>query len=387
MNICIVSHNYPTTKQPYLQTFIRDQVRVLTETEGYRTRVLVPTPLLVPFSKRWSMSRVPLLDSEKAKRFRYFSIPKRMAPKITGENLAENLQKNLADSSEIIHVHWLYPNGIAIPILKKSGYQCILNLHGTDWHSTKNDPRFTSLIKDVLTSADVIVVSGIEIKNEILNRFPDLDVRVSFNYIDTDLFRLPDQAMKLKAQKRLNFDAGKLNIFTVANFRPEKGVDVFLDAIAKIHHPNICFHILGQQASGPYAKVISKKLRFLPKNIVKVHSPVPRHEIPSYYFAADAYLLPSRSEGFNVSLLEALSTGLPVIATKTGGAINVLDNDRGMIVDPDDPEALSDAIMDLARTHSLTRSQKSRDYVTNNFSLQHYSEFLVNLYSSFDSDY
>lgn len=380
MNICVVSHKYPSVDQPYLQTFIRDQVHVINQRVGYHPRVIVPTPVVVPFTKRWHSSKSALLDAQISSRFQYISIPRRLTPAITGRNLSKGLLKLLDKRSDIIHVHWLYPNGLAIPYLKKAGYPCVLNIHGTDWHSTKDDPRFSTLIDKSLNSADIIVVSGEKIKSEILQRFPHLDIRVSYNYIDLDLFPVPDDDLKSEARSKLNFDPQKIHLLTVANLRPEKGIDVLLEAISKTNLDKICFHIIGQFGEGVYESAIIEKLNSLPSGLVKIHKPVPRDLIPSYYFASDAYLLPSRSEGFNVSLLEALSTGLPIIATKTGGASKVLGDGRGRLVTPDNSNELSESIRKLVNS-PMKRNLKSRTYIENNFSLSHYSEFLDELYT------
>jgi len=381
MKIYIVSHNYPTEKQPYLQPFIRDQVQVISKMDGYEPQLLIPSPMLIPFTKRWSKSRSPLLDSHLAKRFSYLSIPRRFAPLFTGKNLARNLLNELPNDGSLVHIHWLYPNGITIPKLNRAGVKCILNIHGTDWHSTKDDPRFSSLIEDTLRSAHAIVVSGEEIEKEIIERIPGLNIYVSYNYIDTDLFKLPDNAMIRRSQKKLRFDPDKLNILTIANIRPEKGVDIYLDSIANISRTDICFHIVGQRGSGSFADEISKKLDSLPQGTVKFHSPVPRDQIPYYYYAADAYLLPSRSEGFNVSLLEALATGLYVIATDTGGAANVLGGGRGTLVEAGNSNSLAEELERFSVDDAPGRSEESRKFILDRYSMQHYSGFLHKLYS------
>lgn len=383
MKIWIVTHTYPTVEQPYLQPFIRDQVNVISAMESYEARVLVASPLLVPFTGRWKRNRSSLLDSEIAKRFSYLSIPKRLFPAFTGRNLTHKLLQELPNKNSLVHIHWLYPNALAVPQLKQAGYRTIINVHGTDWHSTKNDPRFSSLLKDVLTNSDLIIVSGNEIKNEILERYPGLTIHVSFNYVDTTLFRFPDESRRIEAKKQLGFDPEKLNILTIANVRPEKGIDIYLDAIAKINRSDICFHLVGQPAKGSYAELIKDKLKAIPSGMLKIHSPVPRNQIPAYYYAADAYLLPSRSEGFNVSLLEALATGLPVAATDTGGASKVLQDERGRLMEAGSTGSVVATIEALIEKPLPERSIKSRKYINDNYSMQHYSDFLSSLYSEF----
>ena len=380
MKIGIITHNYPSNAQPYLQPFIRDQLKVLIKSERYDPRVIVPSPHVIPFTKRWKSGKSPLLDSPLSKRFKYFSVPRRLAPGVTGSNLARNLRKNTNESIDILHVHWLYPNGLAIPKIGNK-FRCILNIHGTDWHSTKDDPRLSEHLPKILNSTSAIVVSGDEIKEELLTRYPGLDVRVSYNFIDTDLFSLPDSDMRNNAKKKLSFDPKKTHILTVANIRPEKGIDLYLDAISNLDKSDLVFHIIGQSPTGFYEKTISQKLRSLKHNNVVIHSPVERGYMPYFYHAADAYFLPSRSEGFNVSLLESLSTGLYTISTRTGGANSVLSNNRGLLVEPESVSSITEALVSLSEKKMFNRSSKSRSFILNNHSLHHYADFLDNLYS------
>jgi glycosyltransferase involved in cell wall biosynthesis len=64
--------------------------------------------------------------------------------------------------------------------------------------------------------------------------------------------------------------------------------------------------------------------------------------------AADAFVLPSVAEGMSNSLLEAMATGLPCLASRIGGNIDLLEEDRtGLLLPPDEPEAWSSALLAL----------------------------------------
>lgn len=72
-------------------------------------------------------------------------------------------------------------------------------------------------------------------------------------------------------------------------------------------------------------------------------------EIPRLYARADAWLVPSRSEGFGLPILEAMACGTPVIATPTGAAPELLGDGTGIVVPHEDPNALAEAIVSICR--------------------------------------
>jgi glycosyltransferase involved in cell wall biosynthesis len=66
---------------------------------------------------------------------------------------------------------------------------------------------------------------------------------------------------------------------------------------------------------------------------------------------SDAFVLPSREETFGVVVIEALSRGLPVVATRSGGPEYIVNNDNGIVVSPGDPDALAAAIIRIAHEY------------------------------------
>src|SRR5204863_6176125 len=78
-----------------------------------------------------------------------------------------------------------------------------------------------------------------------------------------------------------------------------------------------------------------------------------RDDVPSLLASADAFVLPSRSEAFPNSVIEAMAAGLPVIANGVGGLLDLVDDGRtGLLVPPADPEALAPALRFLLENPS-----------------------------------
>jgi len=304
------------------------------------------------------------------------------APAFSSRNLTSKILQRLPDpDNSLLHLHWIYPSGLMLPALSNAGYKTVLHIHGSDWYKTIDKPGFEPLIENSLQKADTICVSGPRLKTSILKRFPGLCIHEIGNYIDTKLFSIPDSETISKARKQLRFDPNKIHFLTTANIRHEKGVDLLLDAIRMLDRNDLCFHIIGQPPGGQFAEKIESKLKKLHPGQAVIHKPVPRKELVIWYHAAVAYLLPSRSEGFNVSLLEALSSGLPAIATKVGGAEEVLAERRGLLVEPKHADSIRKAVEELLKRKEIARSKNARQFIEKNYSMEQYRKVLEDIYS------
>jgi glycosyltransferase involved in cell wall biosynthesis len=129
-------------------------------------------------------------------------------------------------------------------------------------------------------------------------------------------------------------------VLTVARLDGQKGIHHLLDAVSAV--PNASFAIAGdgpnRAALEAYAASVgvSDRVRFLGH----------RQDVPSLLAAADLFVLPSLYEGLPLSVLEAMASGVPVIATGIGGTDEVVrDGETGTLVPPADPAALAAAIV------------------------------------------
>lgn len=140
-----------------------------------------------------------------------------------------------------------------------------------------------------------------------------------------------------------------LVVLTVGNIRHVKGHDVFIKAAARVHArmPHVSFLVAGEVLEPSYfedllalveASGLGDRFHFLGGV----------DDLPAQLAAADLFVLPSRSEGFSNSLVEAMACALPVIATDVGGNGEAVEtNETGFIVPSEDDQALADAMLIL----------------------------------------
>lgn len=165
-------------------------------------------------------------------------------------------------------------------------------------------------------------------------------------------------------------DDSTQRILFVGQCEPYKGVDILLNAIGLLgqgeKHPYIV-DIVGDTTTNTvyYRQLLEIVERDGLQERVNFHGHVSdKSQLQEFYESADVFVLPSRYEGFGIVLLEAMSFGLPIVAT-TAGAIPELVGDglHGLLVPPDDPQALAEAIARLLRAPDLRAEFGRNGYI------------------------
>lgn len=169
---------------------------------------------------------------------------------------------------------------------------------------------------------------------------------VVLNGVDTDRFSVAREAH------------GGLRIGTVGRIEKQKNLGVFLDAAALVlaERPDAVFEIVGDGSlrANFQAEVARRGLGRI------VSLPGTRGDVPAYYAGLDQFWLTSDWEGTPNVVLEALASGLPVIATRVGGTPEVIaDGETGILVSAGDAVGIAAASVDLA-AHPLRAAEMGR---------------------------
>jgi glycosyltransferase involved in cell wall biosynthesis len=134
-----------------------------------------------------------------------------------------------------------------------------------------------------------------------------------------------------------------------------KAVDILIDAIAKCNIKNIRLHIVGD---GPDRSALESLAANKCPDKVIFYGQIPFAEINQYYDKADIFVLPSVRECGGAVVLEAMSRGLPVIATNWGGPTDYITVDTGILIDP------------LSRDYMVDRFAEHISLLANNIPLR-----------------
>ena len=176
---------------------------------------------------------------------------------------------------------------------------------------------------------------------------------------DPEQFRPGIDTHAVRARYNVN---GSAWVLTVARLEPYKGVDMALRAVAQVRRDglDVNYLVVGSGKKRKEYQKLAEELKIA--DHVRFVGNVPEAELPAVFNIASAYVGVSRRadgsrvEGFGVALAEASACGLPVIAGQSGGlAEAVRDGETGLVVNPDDPEAVADALKRLLGDQLLAR--------------------------------
>jgi glycosyltransferase involved in cell wall biosynthesis len=160
---------------------------------------------------------------------------------------------------------------------------------------------------------------------------------------------------------------GKPRVLFVGRLAPQKGVRTLVEAAGLLKHPSAQVLLVGD---GPEQLALEREAKRIGVgDRLRFEGFVAHERLPAVLAHADLLVLPSLYEELGTVLLEAMQAGLPVVASKTGGIPDVIeDGVNGMLVAPGDPEALARAIdrlvadRDLARQLSERAKERAKDY-------------------------
>ena len=136
------------------------------------------------------------------------------------------------------------------------------------------------------------------------------------------------------------------SVITVANLRPEKSHETLIAAarLLAADFPDVKFHIVGDGPRRAELEALVRTHRLEDRVLFLGH----REDVSALLGESDVFVLPSRSEAFPNGAIEAMATGLPVVACRVGGLLVLIEHGRtGLLVEPEHPEALAAALRQL----------------------------------------
>ncbi len=255
---------------------------------------------------------------------------------------------------DIMHVHYAIPHSISAILARQitnSPAKVITTLHGTDITIVGNEPAFLPVTRFGINESDGVTAVSQFLSDQTYETFDiKKNIRVIHNFVDTEKFtRRPDRELKEKYAPDNEFIVTHLS-----NFRPVKRVDTVIETFSKIlEKVKVKLLLIGDGPERGKAEKMCRELGICDHTIFLGK----RLEVEDFLSISDLLISASVVESFGLSILEAMSCGVPIISSNSGGVPEIIvDGEQGFLIKPEDVGGFADAGIEILRKQSLRQS-------------------------------
>jgi N-acetyl-alpha-D-glucosaminyl L-malate synthase BshA len=264
-----------------------------------------------------------------------------------GSEMAKVAQK---EGLDVLHIHYAIPHSTAALLARQiTGVPYVVTLHGSDVTILGSDPSYLLVNSYTVEQADAVTAVSGFMQREAYERLGiRQEITVIPNFVDEERFSpAPCEAIERSSEK-------DIVIAHISNFRPVKRIQdlVYAMSIVSKEAPGARLMLVGD---GPERHRIERLIDDLDLREQVVLTGF-RSDVPNLLRCSDVVVLCSETESAPLTLLEGMSSGLPVVATMVGGIPEIVeDGVNGYLVPPKHPEAIAERLLELNADGGLRR--------------------------------
>lgn len=194
--------------------------------------------------------------------------------------------------------------------------------------------------------------------------------------VGIDLSRFQNvQVDRSAKRKEIGVPEDATLLLSVGELNENKNHEVIIRAISQLNNPNIHYTIAGEGDKRDYLLQLSKDLGI----VEHVHLLGYRTDVAEFYKTADIYTLPSIREGLNVSLMEAMASGLPCVVGNIRGNVDLIDNNGGVLFDPHSKDDCKVALSSLLNSDLAEMGEYNTEKIKS-FSVEKVNKIMLGIY-------
>jgi len=256
-------------------------------------------------------------------------------PPYTDALASKLFQVAAAEQLDLLHVHYAIPHAVSAYLAREMlkpirHLPVVTTLHGTDITLVGRDPSFLPITRFGIEQSDAVTAISKYLREATHKTFcPDCDIEVIYNFIDADYYRrTPSEDVRRSLAPN-----GEQIILHVSTFRPIKRITDCIELVARLKDlktrsggkSGVTLVMCGDGPERVDAEALAVRLGVAES--VKFVGKQPQSQIREYLSVADLLLLPSQSESFGLTALEAMACEVPVIATRVGGIPELVEDE------------------------------------------------------------
>jgi glycosyltransferase involved in cell wall biosynthesis len=359
MRVLIVTSWYPNKNHPVYGTFVREQARAL-------SRYGVEVILYYPFDDELP-TRTSCVQKEEG--LRTYRANHRLGEgalgRLAGGVLAGQELKKLIkmEQPDLLHVHVGFPAGIIADFATMGmNLPYVITEHMSYLREYTDHRLYRGLLKHAYEKAARVL----PVSPYLAEQFKPLNWQLNLQPMPNivDISRFPLVREHKNQVKGILFVGGM-------DAREIKGLQYLLPAFAQVlselpegQRPKL--HLVGDGVKrADYERFVGEL--GITENCI-FHGMVSPEDMPKYYQSCEILVVSSLKETFGVVLIEAIASGLPVLATACGGPNDIVTKEVGLLVEPGSTQALAKGLHKLITDYSMYSPEKIREYAVKYYS-------------------
>lgn len=266
----------------------------------------------------------------------------------------------------LLHAHSAIWGGVAARVLsQRHSIPYVLTEHQTSFLNGRGMPGTPGAswvdraMGDVFGHASAVIPVSAALKQRLSKYVPGGSEKVFVipNFVDSEFFSLP----------RSTLPSTPFRLFSLGNLVRRKNTAFLLQTFAEFlaYEPSTLLEIGGDGPERPHLEALIQTLGIA--HNVRLLGQLSRLGVKEALHRAHAFVLPSTEETFAIVLIEAMSTGIPVIATRCGGPEDIVTDDTGNLVDVNDRDALIRAMVFVKNNASAFDADRIRQSAIRRF--------------------
>lgn len=375
MHVLLIPIKYPNSYNPQSHVFFEEQARALS-LKGITVGVLAVMP--VSLKQMWEQKKINVGFNEEVTsgvqvfRYQFPAVPKMqrfnswLQTKIGKRQFLKYKKK--FGTPDVAHVHVSLVGKLAIWMNQTFQIPYVVTEHYTSFIEEKMPSWQKEVAMSVFThSKKNIAVSDIFAAR--LQQDYHLDFEYIPNIVDTETF-VPNTQLSSNRPVR--------NFLNIGNLYQQKNQEMLISAFSRAFKGEEKFKLVIAGSGSEYSRLkkLISKLRM--QKQISLYGQANRREVVTLMQDSDCFVLSSRYETFGVVVIEAMSCGLPVIATRSGGPESIITEEKlGILCDIDEFQ-LSEALIEASK--NTYDSEYTRKYAVTNFSSDIVANQLTNIY-------
>jgi len=378
MEIGVVSTLYPTSRNPTAGIFVKEELDNLAARVGIR--LVTPLP-----NQHWFLDGPGAPEHPGYPVIRPFTLafPRFFMQRLYPWSMAVTLRYRgggFFRGCDLIHAHNAFPEGVAAIRAFGGRLPVVVTVHGSDVNFFAMKPALRPGIVEALNEAAAVICVSAALERTLRELGVESATEVIPNGVDTGFF---GPGGKSEASLSLGLDPSRPRVLFAGNFVPVKGIEYLIRAMPAVlaEYPDCELVLLGAGRSKADKERYREDIEGAgATESVRIVERVPHDRLPPWIHASDVLVLPSIREGFGLVAAEALACGRPVVATRSGGPEDIVEDGTGILVPPKNSHALARAVIDVLDGKGIREPEFLAESARRRFSYDVVTEKIVGVY-------